>query len=85
MPSPKVQPHDVEPFGTRQAREASFVFKTLGLDLDLRSSVVQVPTQLMHTIWFSLAMDRPLEHGPGDRAHHAAAASPRRPTSSPRR
>lgn len=63
VPSPKVQPHDVEPFGTRQAREASFVFKTLGLNLDLRSSVVLVPTQLMHTIWFSFDLDRPLGAG----------------------
>jgi glyceraldehyde-3-phosphate dehydrogenase (NAD(P)) len=56
-----VQPHDVERFGTRQAREAYYVFKTLGLDLDLRSSVVLLPTQQMHTIWFSLKMKRPLD------------------------
>jgi len=60
VPSPKVLTHDVEHFGTRQAREAAYVFKTMGLGLDLRSSAVQVPTQLMHTIWFSLEMDRPL-------------------------
>jgi hypothetical protein len=61
VPAPKVLQHDVERFGTRQAREAYYVFKTLGLDLDLRSSVVQVPTQLMHTIWFHLEMERPLD------------------------
>jgi glyceraldehyde-3-phosphate dehydrogenase (NAD(P)) len=60
VPSPKILPHDVEHFGTRQAREACLVYKTMGLNLNLRSSVVQVPTQLMHTIWFSLDMDRPL-------------------------
>lgn len=58
--SPKVQPHDEEQFGTRQAREAALVFRTLGVNLDLRASVVQLPTQLMHTIWFSIEMDRPL-------------------------
>lgn len=61
LPSPKVLPHDVEGFGTRQAREAHYVFKTLGVELDLRSSVVLLPTQQMHTIWFSLQMDRPLD------------------------
>jgi len=61
VPSPKVLPHDVERFGTHHAREAHFVFKTMGLDLDLRSSVVLIPTQQMHTHWFSLAMKRPLD------------------------
>jgi len=61
LPSPKVMPHDVERFGTVQAREAYYVFKTLGLELDLRSSVVLLPTQQMHTIWFSIAMERALE------------------------
>jgi aspartate-semialdehyde dehydrogenase len=32
----------------------------MGVDLNVRSSVVQVPTQLLHTIWFSLQMERPL-------------------------
>jgi hypothetical protein len=61
VPSPKVLPHDLERFGTHHAREAHFLFKTLGYDLDLHSSDVLLPTQLMHTIWFSLEMDRPLE------------------------
>jgi hypothetical protein len=61
LPSPKVMPHDVDRFGTRQARETFYVFKTLGLELDLRSSVVLMPTQQMHTIWFSIEMHRPLD------------------------
>jgi glyceraldehyde-3-phosphate dehydrogenase (NAD(P)) len=61
LPSPKVMPHDMERFGTRQARETYYVFKTLGVDLDLHSSVVLIPTQQMHTIWFSLDMERELE------------------------
>jgi hypothetical protein len=61
IPAPRVLPHDVERFGTRQAQETYFIFKTLGLDLDLRCSIAQVPTQLMHTLWFSIEMDRPLE------------------------
>jgi glyceraldehyde-3-phosphate dehydrogenase (NAD(P)) len=63
VPSPKVMPHDVERFGTSQAREAFYVFKTLGADLDLRSSVVLLSTQQMHTIWFSISMNRPLDEG----------------------
>jgi len=61
LPSPKVMPHDVERFGTKQAREAYYVYKTLGLELELRSSVVLLPTQQMHTIWFAIEMERPLE------------------------
>lgn len=60
IPSPKVFPHDIERFGTWQAQEAYYIFKTMGVDLNVRSSVVQVPTQLLHTIWFSLQMERPL-------------------------
>lgn len=63
LSSPKILPHDVERHGTRQAREAFYVFKTLGVDLDLRSSVVLIPTQLMHTIWFSIEMKRPVDCG----------------------
>jgi hypothetical protein len=61
IPSPKVLPHDVDRFGTHHAREAHFLFKTLGHDLELRSSDILLPTQLMHTIWFSLEMSRPLD------------------------
>lgn len=61
LPAPKVLPHDVERFGTRYAREAYYMFKTLGLELDLRASVVLLPTQQMHCIWFSIEMERPLE------------------------
>ena len=61
VPSPKVLPHDVERFGTHHATEAHYVFRTMGLDLAIRSSVVLVPTQHMHTIWFSLDMKRPLD------------------------
>lgn len=63
LPSTKVLPHDVEQFGTRQAREAHYVFKTLGVDLELRSSVVLLSTQQMHVIWFSIVMKRPLDNG----------------------
>jgi glyceraldehyde-3-phosphate dehydrogenase (NAD(P)) len=63
LSSPKVLPHDVEQFGTRQAREAHYVFKTLGIDLDLRSSVVLLSTQQMHVIWFSIKMKRALDTG----------------------
>ncbi len=61
VPSPKVIPHDVERFGTHHAREAHYVFRTMGLDLTIRTSVVLIPTQHMHTIWFSLDMKRPLD------------------------
>ena len=61
VPAPRVMPHDVDRFGTHHAREAHFVYRTLGHDLDIRSSVVLMPTQQLHTIWFSLDMNRPLD------------------------
>lgn len=61
VPSPRILPHDVERFGTHHAREAHYVFRTMGHDLDIRSSVVLLPTQQLHTLWFSLEMKRPLD------------------------
>ena len=63
VPSPKVLPHDVDRFGTHHAREAHYVFRTMGMDLEIRSSVVLIPTQYMHTIWFSLNMKRAMDMG----------------------
>lgn len=58
VPSPTVGIHDDEQFGTHHARDAHHLFGTLGYDLPIWSSAVKLPTQYMHSIWFSLKLDR---------------------------
>jgi len=59
IPAPKVSRFDDERFGTHQGRDAHHLFRTLGLDLNIHSSAVKVPTNQMHTIWFDLTFTRP--------------------------
>ncbi|MDH3606209.1 MAG: hypothetical protein OER12_04360 [Acidimicrobiia bacterium] len=58
VPSPTVGIHDDERFGTHHARDAHHLFSTLGYDLPVWSSSIKIPTQYMHSIWFSLTLDR---------------------------
>src|SRR3972149_3652737 len=60
LPAPKVGKHDDMLFGTHQARDAYYLFKTLGLDLNLYSSAVKLNTQYMHVIHFNLRLKRGL-------------------------
>jgi glyceraldehyde-3-phosphate dehydrogenase/erythrose-4-phosphate dehydrogenase len=54
--APQVSEHDDPQFGTHQARDAYYLFQTLGCDLDIYSSAMKLPTQYMHTIWFELML-----------------------------
>ncbi len=56
-PSPTVGGHGDERFGTHHARDAHDLFATLGHDLNVWSSAIKVPTQYMHSLWFSLELD----------------------------
>ncbi|HJR93474.1 MAG TPA: hypothetical protein VJ938_13600 [Acidimicrobiia bacterium] len=56
--SPTVDKHKDERFGTHHARDAHVLFSTLGHDLNLFSSSLKVNTQYMHSIHFSLTLDR---------------------------
>lgn len=58
IPSPEVGKHEDSRFGTHQGRDAHFLFKTVGLDLELYSSALKLNTQYMHTIHFSLSLRR---------------------------
>ncbi|MEE2775610.1 MAG: hypothetical protein VYE73_02475 [Acidobacteriota bacterium] len=58
IPSPNVGAHDDPEFGTHHARDAHYVFDTLGEDFDLFSSAVKVNTQYMHSIWFNIRLNR---------------------------
>lgn len=58
VPAPTVGTHSDEQFGTHHARDAHALFATQGYDLPVWSSSIKIPTQYMHSIWFSLALDR---------------------------
>lgn len=60
IPAPEVGEHEDPRFGTHQGRDAHYLFKTLGLDLDIYSSALKLNTQYMHSIHFNLALSRPL-------------------------
>lgn len=60
VPSPQVNGHKDERFGTHHARDAHYLFKTMDLDLNLYSSALKINTQYMHTVWFNLTLDKPL-------------------------
>ncbi|HVT16162.1 MAG TPA: hypothetical protein VHQ90_08300 [Thermoanaerobaculia bacterium] len=58
VPAPYVGKHDDADFGTHHARDAWHVFETMGKDLNLFSSAAKLNTQYMHSIWFSIELNR---------------------------
>lgn len=54
--SPKVDEHDHGRFGTHHARDTHALFQSIGCELDIFSSSIKIPTQYMHSIWFSLEL-----------------------------
>lgn len=56
VPAPQVGKHSDEKFGTHHARDAYYLFQTLGEELNLYSSAVKLNTQYMHQIHFSLRL-----------------------------
>lgn len=57
VPSPTVEGHGDERFGTHHAHDAYNLFKTMGYELNIHSSAMKLPTQYMHALWFSLTLD----------------------------
>lgn len=62
-PSPQVNKHGDETFGTHHARDAWHLFKTLNLEFNLFSSAVKLNTQYMHAVHFSLKLKSPITKG----------------------
>lgn len=58
VPSPTVERHKDERFGTHHARDSHGLFATLGYDLNIHSSAMKLNTQYMHAIHFRLVLDR---------------------------
>jgi glyceraldehyde-3-phosphate dehydrogenase (NAD(P)) len=61
IPAPEAGKHDDPQFGTHQGRDAHYLFKTLGLDLNIYSSALKLNTQYMHTIHFNLKLRRGID------------------------
>lgn len=59
--SPTVGSHSVTRFGTHHARDAHDLFSTMGYDLPVFSSALKLNTQYMHSMHFSLELDRDIE------------------------
>ncbi len=55
--APTVSGHK-EPWGTHHARDAFYLFRTLGVDLNLFSSSIKTNSQYMHCIWFDMTLER---------------------------
>ena len=53
-PSPTITKHTNQNFGTHHARDVYELFAQEGKKLNLFSSAIKLPTQYMHTLWFSL-------------------------------
>ncbi len=54
IPSPQVDEHSDPRFGTHHARDVYWLYRTVGLELNLFSSSIKLNTQYMHAIWFDL-------------------------------
>jgi glyceraldehyde-3-phosphate dehydrogenase (NAD(P)) len=57
VPAPKVSMHE-KPWGTHHARDAFYLFRTIGHDLNLFSSAIKTNSQYMHCIWFDIMLKR---------------------------
>ena len=58
VPSPQVNRHKDERFGTHHARDAWHLFNQNGYDLNLFSSALKVNSQYMHAVYFNLRLRR---------------------------
>jgi glyceraldehyde-3-phosphate dehydrogenase (NAD(P)) len=56
IPAPQAGKHDDPEFGTHHARDAHYLFQTIGEKLNLFSSAIKLNTQYMHTLWFDLEL-----------------------------
>ncbi len=58
IPSPYVNEHKDEKFGTHHARDVWYLYNTIGLDLNVFSSALKINTQYMHSIWFDIKVKK---------------------------
>ena len=58
VPSPQVGEHKYDRMGTHHARDVYYLYKTIGIDLNVFSSAMKVNTQYMHSIWFDVKLNK---------------------------
>lgn len=61
VPAPTVGRHEDERFGTYHARDLFHLFQSLGLTARAYSSTIRLNTQYMHSVWFSIERETPLD------------------------
>ncbi len=61
-PSPTITKHSNQEFGTHHARDVHELFAQDGRELNLFSSAIKLPTQYMHTLWFSLTFKHAIKY-----------------------
>ena len=59
IPSPQILKHSDSGFGTYHAKDTAELFSTLGYELDLFSSSMNVNSQYMHVLWFTIKVEEP--------------------------
>jgi glyceraldehyde-3-phosphate dehydrogenase (NAD(P)) len=60
IPSPQVGGHLSEKYGSHHAVDASGLFNTMNLNLNLFSSAMKTNSQYMHILWFNLKVKEPI-------------------------
>ena len=58
--APQVGIHSDELYGSHHAKDAFGLFQTLGMDLNIFSSVMKVNSQYMHVLWFMVVVREPI-------------------------
>ncbi len=61
-PSPTITKHTNQKFGTHHARDVHELFAQEGMNLNLFSSAIKLPTQYMHTLWFNLTLSDQIQY-----------------------
>ena len=59
IPSPQVNMHLNERYGSHHAKDSVDLFRTLGMELNLFSSEMRINSQYMHVLWFNLKVREP--------------------------
>ena len=58
--APQAGIHSDELYGSHHAKDASGLFHTLGMELNIFSSAMKVNSQYMHVLWFTVVVREPI-------------------------
>lgn len=61
IPAPTVGKHSDPQFGTHHARDAFHLYRTKGMELNLFSSAVKLNSQYMHSVYFQIRRNKPID------------------------